>query len=262
MSWSNSAGRKHDELEALRSIYDGAGFELQISLSEVKVLIRCLCAVFSLPPDYPSVAPILDISVGGDSSWAEANILRSLIPDLEQLLEREEGNEVLFAAIELIRSKVTCDLEDPIVDRPPSTPVPPTYVAPSTTSLMIYHSEPVIEKKSVFISHFAVVTNLEEVQEFREFLLGDKKLARATHNIFCYRFSVPGTAIVHADADDDGEAAAGGRLAEVVRLMNLPVGVAVMVSRWFGGVLLGPSRFAIICNVARSLLETHLSQKR
>ena len=31
-------------------------------------------------------------------------------------------------------------------------------------------------------------------------------------------------------------------------------GVCVVVSRWFGGTLLGPSRFSIINNTARSLL--------
>jgi putative IMPACT (imprinted ancient) family translation regulator len=32
------------------------------------------------------------------------------------------------------------------------------------------------------------------------------------------------------------------------------VGVCVVVSRWFGGIHLGPSRFAIINNTARQLL--------
>lgn len=32
-------------------------------------------------------------------------------------------------------------------------------------------------------------------------------------------------------------------------------GIAVTVSRWFGGVLLGPSRFRLINNCARRLLE-------
>jgi putative IMPACT (imprinted ancient) family translation regulator len=31
-------------------------------------------------------------------------------------------------------------------------------------------------------------------------------------------------------------------------------GVAVVVSRWFGGVLLGPARFGLINNTARDLL--------
>jgi putative IMPACT (imprinted ancient) family translation regulator len=32
-------------------------------------------------------------------------------------------------------------------------------------------------------------------------------------------------------------------------------GVAVIVTRWFGGILLGPDRFKYICNSARLLLE-------
>jgi hypothetical protein len=59
---------------------------------------------------------------------------------------------------------------------------------------------------------------------------------------------------MYHDCDDDGECAAGGRLAEILRLMQAD-GVAVTVSRWFGGVLLGPSRFRLINNCARRLLE-------
>jgi putative IMPACT (imprinted ancient) family translation regulator len=39
-------------------------------------------------------------------------------------------------------------------------------------------------------------------------------------------------------------------------------GVAVIVSRWFGGILLGPDRFKLICNCARALLETHIDIPR
>lgn len=52
----------------------------------------------------------------------------------------------------------------------------------------------------------------------------------------------------------DGEDAAGGRLLHLLQVANC-TGVAVVVSRWFGGVLLGPSRFALINNTARNLLE-------
>ena len=33
--------------------------------------------------------------------------------------------------------------------------------------------------------------------------------------------------------------------------------IIVVVSRWFGGTLLGPERFKFICNSARYLLEAH-----
>lgn len=60
------------------------------------------------------------------------------------------------------------------------------------------------------------------------------------------------------DSDDDGEAAAGGRLLRLLQLTGAGGdgrgGVCVVVTRWFGGVLLGPSRFALINNCARALL--------
>lgn len=79
-------------------------------------------------------------------------------------------------------------------------------------------------------------------------------MARATHNIFAYRFVDDKTKITHHDCDDDGETAAGARLAEMMRLMGVQ-NVAVIVSRWFGGILLGPDRFKFICNSAKDLLE-------
>lgn len=43
------------------------------------------------------------------------------------------------------------------------------------------------------------------------------------------------------DNDDDGEAAAGGRIAHLMQVMEV-VNVLVVVSRWYGGVKLGPDR--------------------
>lgn len=102
------------------------------------------------------------------------------------------------------------------------------------------------------------------------------QLAKATHNIFAYRFTDPKSGVCFHDCDDDGEAGAGARLSETLRLMGAD-GVAVVVSRWFGGTLLGilssqyaeftafrfitysstgPDRFRLINNCARRLLET------
>ncbi len=64
------------------------------------------------------------------------------------------------------------------------------------------------------------------------------QIASATHNIFAYRFTDQSTNIAYHDCDDDGEKAAGGRLSELIRLMKVD-GIAVIVTRWFGGTLLG-----------------------
>lgn len=53
------------------------------------------------------------------------------------------------------------------------------------------------------------------------------------------------------DYDDDGETGAGQRLLHMLRAMEVRR-VLVCVTRWYGGTKLGPSRFAIINNVARA----------
>ena len=81
------------------------------------------------------------------------------------------------------------------------------------------------------------------------------RIAAATHPaIMAYRIRHPTRpGVYYMDSDDDGEAAAGGRLLKLLQLAGAE-DVAVVVTRWFGGVLLGPSRFALINNVARALL--------
>ena len=86
-----------------------------------------------------------------------------------------------------------------------------------------------------------------------ESLLSDRKIARATHNIVAYRFCDHNGRLVQ-DNDDDGETAAGGRLAHLLEIVDTK-DVLVVVSRWYGGVQLGPDRFKHINNVARTLLE-------
>ena len=57
-----------------------------------------------------------------------------------------------------------------------------------------------------------------------------------------------------SDNDDDGESSSGTKLAALLELANVN-NVLVVVSRWFGGVLLGPVRFKYIASTARALLE-------
>lgn len=84
-------------------------------------------------------------------------------------------------------------------------------------------------------------------------LLRDKRIARATHNMIAYRF-VDARGVLVSDNDDDGESGSGSKLASLLELTGAK-DVLVVVSRWFGGVLLGPARFKYIASVARSLLE-------
>ncbi|RCI16965.1 hypothetical protein L249_2066 [Ophiocordyceps polyrhachis-furcata BCC 54312] len=79
-----------------------------------------------------------------------------------------------------------------------------------------------------------------------------RRLRDASHNIVAWRVRGDGQ-VAFSDCDDDGEAAAGGRLLRLLQLCDA-WDVVVVVSRWFGGVRLGPRRFALINTVAREAL--------
>ncbi|KAL1970739.1 hypothetical protein VTN77DRAFT_2573 [Rasamsonia byssochlamydoides] len=119
-------------------------------------------------------------------------------------------------------------------------------------------SDVVTEKKSVFVGRAAHVTSREQAEAYLDHLLAtDKRVAAATHNISAWRIreKKPDAAAetIVQDCDDDGETAAGGRLLHLMQLMDV-WDVVVVVSRWYGGIKLGPDRFRIINNVGRDAL--------
>ncbi|RHZ79236.1 hypothetical protein Glove_150g63 [Diversispora epigaea] len=117
----------------------------------------------------------------------------------------------------------------------------------------IISGESLEHKRSVFVAHLAPVNSLPEVNLVRDTLMLNKKVAKATHNIMAYRI-IRDDGILLQDNDDDGETAAGGRLLHLLQLVDAK-NIIVIVSRWYGGIQLGPDRFKDINNVARDLLE-------
>ncbi|CAZ79184.1 unnamed protein product [Tuber melanosporum] len=112
---------------------------------------------------------------------------------------------------------------------------------------------PLTEKKSVFIARAIHVSSPDQAKTYLRRLLTDKKIVKATHNISAYRVKDPRRNVAYQDNDDDGEAAAGGRLAHLLQVMDV-WDVLVVVSRWYGGIKLGPDRFRCINAVAREAL--------
>lgn len=74
--------------------------------------------------------------------------------------------------------------------------------------------------------------------------MSDRRIARAAHPIInAWRCEVGD--VLHQDNDDDGESAAGGRLAHLLQIMEVK-DVLVIVTRYFGGIHLGPDRFKCV----------------
>jgi hypothetical protein len=113
-------------------------------------------------------------------------------------------------------------------------------------------SEVITEKKSIFVARAAAVTSVDMARSYLSHLLSsDKKVAKATHNITAWRIrGAEADGVQYQDCDDDGETAAGGRLLHLLELMGV-WNTMVVVTRWYGGVQLGPDRFRIINQTAR-----------
>ncbi len=72
--------------------------------------------------------------------------------------------------------------------------------------------------------------------------------------MFAYRITKQDSEVVIQDCDDDGENHAGSRLLHLLQILNIQ-NYLIVVSRWYGGILLGPDRFKHINNCARNLLK-------
>ena len=169
-----------------------------------------------------------------------------LLQDLEQRLDQESATEDEQHANPSYASDDNKSPPDKLsdqIDAPNETATPPQWTLSAT----------VTEKKSVFVARACAIQSTSEAQVAMTHLIStDKRVSKATHNISAYRIRtlVNGHEVTYQDGDDDGEDAAGGRLLKLLQMMDV-WNVLVIVSRWYGGVKLGPARFGIINAVAR-----------
>jgi len=113
----------------------------------------------------------------------------------------------------------------------------------------------ITERKSVFVGHCAILTDVSQVGLILSAIIKDKKVSRATHpTMHAWICKDKESGVIYRDCDDDGETAAGGRLAHLLDLLHLE-NVIIVVTRWYGGVHLGPDRFKLINRAARDALE-------
>ncbi|XP_055274743.1 protein IMPACT-like [Moschus berezovskii] len=117
----------------------------------------------------------------------------------------------------------------------------------------IDHGIPITDRRSTFQAHLAPVVCPKQVKMVLAKLYENKKIASATHNIYAYRIYCEDKQTFLQYCEDDGETAAGGRLLHLMEILNVR-NVMVVVSRWYGGILLGPDRFKHIDKCARNIL--------
>ncbi|ESO02625.1 hypothetical protein HELRODRAFT_65701, partial [Helobdella robusta] len=119
----------------------------------------------------------------------------------------------------------------------------------------IYDGRIITDRKSEFQGHLAPVYHIKQVHMVVNKLKENKKIADATHNIIAYRIDsdIGGK---NSGSYDDGEHHAGNRMLHLLEQMDAK-NVLVVVSRWYGGIHLGPDRFRHINACTKDLLEEH-----
>ena len=117
--------------------------------------------------------------------------------------------------------------------------------------------------KCTFIAHVGRCTTSDEFQRFRAKIRTHPSYQNADHHICAFRYhklDLQGTRkksrgkdVLIESSKDDGEPGAGAKLLGVLKDLDA-VGVAVIVSRWYGGKNLGKDRFKCITSAACSVL--------
>ncbi|XP_045706386.1 protein IMPACT isoform X2 [Phyllostomus hastatus] len=234
-----------------------------------------------LPNEYPGTAPpVYQLN----APWLKGQERTDLSNSLEEIYMQNIGESILYLWVEKIRDvliqksqmtepgpdvKKKTEEEDAECEDDILSPCPPVKAlnlgssenrAGAATRMVereelppIDHGVPITDRRSTFQAHLAPVVCPKQVKTVLAKLYENKKIASATHNIYAYRIYCEDKQTFLQDYEDDGETAAGGRLLHLMEILNVR-NVLVVVSRWYGGVLLGPDRFKHINNCARNIL--------
>lgn len=269
------AQERNDEIEALQAIFTDEFRQINDDSFEIQI-DKDLCIRVCLPSNYPSTCPPLFELQNG--LLTDEQII-SLSNQLEDMAASNLGEVVIFKWVEFLRehapsvsfdgdavqqdiaeenAEESTDLDscEYITHDAEWAPADHQHLASPEIhekwSACIVSGDILVDRKSTFQAHLAPVRSVADVSDLLTVLKSNNKIARATHNIMAYRIVHKEGAVI-ADCDDDGESAAGGRLLHLLSILDVK-DVCVVVSRWYGGIQLGPDRFKHINNVARALL--------
>lgn len=116
-------------------------------------------------------------------------------------------------------------------------------------------------KQSTFVSRATAISDPSQRPKLLKSLFDAQPgLRSASHNVWAYRIhpSEKGISSHPREAShDDGESGAGDLLLRILRETN-SMDTLVVMTRWYGGIMLGPDRWRLMRNVVTSALSERL----
>lgn len=118
-------------------------------------------------------------------------------------------------------------------------------------------SATITSKKSTFVARSIPVNSAAQARsELQKLLAGSKELREANHNMTAWRVLGDQGGIIE-ECNDDGESGGGNHILGVMRSSEV-VGMLLIVTRWYGGIMLGTDRWRIMSQVSRDALSQRL----
>ncbi|KAK4698884.1 hypothetical protein P7C70_g7384, partial [Phenoliferia sp. Uapishka_3] len=160
---------------------------------------------------------------------------------------------------------------------PPSSSQPPAKRAPATLSTwlnvaaptapsILVSSPPLTDRASTFVCHATTCTSSHAATQFQSFVRALRAPSHPTesdHEMMAWRTMVlkvgktgedEGDWVVRYGSEDDGEKSSGATLRKCLE-EEAAVDVCVVVSRYYGGIMLGPDRFTHMRTVTTQALS-------
>lgn len=193
------------------STFHQTAYLLTVDLEDDRVMVLRLF----FPSTYPSAdCPVFEVtSLYCGSTKIDTSMVDTIQHRFQTLFQ--PGQVVLYDWIQWLREYI----QDYIKVKPTAVaavvPTPSLILEEEEEETItddlpsIFSSEPLVDRKSVFVAHIAAVKSPKHVNQVMSALLANKKIARATHKIMAYRIQLSSGSILQ-DHDDDGETAAGG----------------------------------------------------
>ncbi|KAL7677992.1 hypothetical protein ACOME3_004219 [Neoechinorhynchus agilis] len=217
---------QNDERVAVECIFDHAQWkEVDKNTRMFKFVYRppnapTVDLQVQFPKAYPFKESLNIISLTAQPSLKD---LSEIAQKLTMISRTHKGTPVLYELLSELKSEMDqlfakdsltdrshVDLR-PILGKPDSK----VEIAPKAEDFNIFHGEQVVDRKSVFQAHAVCVHSADQAKKVLIVLKNDRKISTALHNIYAYRI-VTETGSIIEDNEDDGETAAGSRLAHLL----------------------------------------------
>jgi len=118
-------------------------------------------------------------------------------------------------------------------------------------------SASVTSKQSTFVARSIAVSSPSEARAaLQKLMASNKEIREASHNITAWRVQGAHGGIIE-EFNDDGETGGGRHILQVMQSSDV-VGMLLVVTRWYGGIMLGPDRWRIMSQVSRDALSQRL----